>query len=323
MTKNISNKIRVQVLFESGFSKAKTIAKRTGIPERTVTHYISKLREGESLDRKPYHRNSSKVTPPIARKIIRKVRVSKRAESARSLGRTFGLDHKTVIKILRSHGFDYRRRLKRLSLTQDNMKIRLKWARKMVKRESDWPYTIFTDETSFWLHKAASSARWMKEGEDMQPTRSHGPKVHVWGGISAQGALPIRIFEENLTAQLYVKILKSRISRMRDLYPEGYILQQDNDPKHRSKLAMEYIYKHTDDQLEWPPYSPDISPIENIWAWLKNEVAKDSPQTIEALKKSIHKNWNRITPNFLVSYIDSMPNRIGDLIASQGGRISY
>ena len=44
-------------------------------------------------------------------------------------------------------------------------------------------------------------------------------------------------------------------------------------------------------QLEWPPYSPDISPIENIFHMLKNEVY-DGPQF---LKKDAL--WSRIQDN--------------------------
>ena len=65
---------------------------------------------------------------------------------------------------------------------------------------------------------------------------------------------------------------------MERLYPEGFFFQQDGNPCHKSKESMKYINENFDNLLYWPPYSPDVSPIENIWAWLKEEVAKDQPK---------------------------------------------
>ena len=49
----------------------------------------------------------------------------------------------------------------------------------------------------------------------------------------------------------------------------AWIFQQDNDPTHRGghKWAKEWMERSGCNikTLEWPPNSPDISPIENIW----------------------------------------------------------
>ena len=39
-------------------------------------------------------------------------------------------------------------------------------------------------------------------------------------------------------------------------------------------LALEFYKKNKFDRLEWPPYSPDLNPIENIWGIVKQEVNK-------------------------------------------------
>ena len=49
--------------------------------------------------------------------------------------------------------------------------------------------------------------------------------------------------------------------------------------------------------LEFPPYSPDLSPIENIWDWLKNEVTREMPALLVLSKlvwRKIGKNHSRI-----------------------------
>src|SRR4029434_8261515 len=46
-------------------------------------------------------------------------------------------------------------------------------------------------------------------------------------------------------------------------------LQQDNDPKHTSRLCKGYLNLKESDgvlcQMTWPPRSPDLNPIERVW----------------------------------------------------------
>ena len=74
---------------------------------------------------------------------------------------------------------------------------------------------------------------------------------------------------------------------------------------------------------EWPPYSPYINPIENVWGWLKHQVAKDMPKSVKSLKASIRKYWNLLDEAFLAPYFNSMPERLEMIIENEGGKINY
>jgi len=57
------------------------------------------------------------------------------------------------------------------------------------------------------------------------------------------------------------------------LIGDDFILQQDNAPIHTAKIVKKFITDSNIQYLVWPPQSPDLSPIENVWAWLKMKIA--------------------------------------------------
>ena len=61
------------------------------------------------------------------------------------------------------------------------------------------------------------------------------------------------------------KNINRKFNEMRSIDGKNWELQFDNDPKHKRKLAQKYLKKHKIVTLEWPPYFPDLNPIENIW----------------------------------------------------------
>ncbi|KAI4293447.1 hypothetical protein PAPHI01_2721, partial [Pancytospora philotis] len=69
-----------------------------------------------------------------------------------------------------------------------------------------------------------------------------------------------------------------------------------NDPKHKSALARRYMEKAGIRVLQWPSYSPDLNPIENVWAYLKMQIARSGkkPQNKGELKALIADEWRNI-----------------------------
>ena len=101
------------------------------------------------------------------------------------------------------------------------------------------------------------------------------------------------------------------------------LLQEDNDPKHRSKLATKWRIENGVKKIDWSSMSPDLAPIENVWQLLKMNLRKRKMTTYQQLVASIKKEWKRLSLNFAMKLVQSMDNRISEVIQSQGDYIFH
>jgi len=68
------------------------------------------------------------------------------------------------------------------------------------------------------------------------------------------------------------------------------MFQQDGARAHTSKATITWLDanirpKHHIPPEDWPPNSPDLSPIENVWSIMATAVYADpQPQSLQALK---------------------------------------
>jgi len=77
--------------------------------------------------------------------------------------------------------------------------------------------------------------------------------------------------------------------------------------------------------FEWPPQSPDLNPIEHLWAYLKKRIHVRKCNSITEFKKVIFEEWKK-TPTICVRLVHNLPTllkRIAEVIKNNGGPSKY
>lgn len=104
------------------------------------------------------------------------------------------------------------------------------------------------------------------------------------------------------------------------------VFQHDNAPGHCAKSVKNWLQTQPFQTMEWPAQSPDINPIENVWAYLKMKLQNKysaPPTTITDLWQRVQEQWYSITPEYCENVVLSMPKRIQTITKVKGSWTKY
>ncbi|UYV85075.1 Transposase [Cordylochernes scorpioides] len=135
---------------------------------------------------------------------------------------------------------------------------------------TEWHRVLFSDESRFCLSSDSRRVRvWRRRGERSNPAaiverptvRQRG--IMVWGAIAYDSRSPLLRIQGTMTAQRYVDDVLRPVTLP---YLQGVpntLYQQDNARPHTARISQQALQDVQ--MLPWPPYSPDLSPIEHVW----------------------------------------------------------
>ena len=182
-----------------------------------------------------------------------------------------------------------------------------------------------------------SQLRYHKDYIDGYP-KNRGFGVMLWAAIYGSYRSPLVFLERDFESKKmgyssasYIKILEDNLS---DIILPDTIFMQDNAPIHKSKATMDWLRRNKIELLEdWPPYSPDLNPIEHIWYLLKARAYKLFPEmaalrggqsTVEAaMRPLLESAWRDISVDIVGKLTDSFIDRISAVIEADGWYTKY
>jgi len=236
-----------------------------------------------------------------------------------------------------------------------NKAKRLEFCKKNLKR--NWSNVMFTDRCKLqhvFPGVSARSCGWIKKGSSWEAPKVDHPSVYnVYGGITRFGTTTLKEvtgstnyhteFENkqhqkarNITSgEYYGVVAKHFLPQGTKIFASGpgmssWTLQQDNDPTHKtpSHAAIEeWVHYHPGQPVTllkgWPPHSPDLSPIENVWGIIQQKVNKAGCKTFQEFKAKVDELYNHLSPETIKRLFDSMKARMQECIKNKGGKTNY
>ncbi|UYV75726.1 Transposase [Cordylochernes scorpioides] len=236
---------------------------------------------------------------------------------------------RTISRRLVANGLHSCRPLRRLPLTPPNRRQRLEWCRARSTWMTEWHRVVFSDESRFCLSSDSRRVRvWRRRGERSNPAaiverptvRQRG--IMFWGAIAYDSRSPLLRIQGTMTAQRYVDDVLRPVTLP---YLQGVpnaLYQQDNARPHTARISQQALQDVQ--MLPWPPYSPDLSPIEHVWDIIGRRLhALPQPRSEDELWQMVEREWRAIPQDAIRTLIDSLPRRVAACIAVRGGPTFY
>ncbi|UYV82610.1 hypothetical protein LAZ67_22000130, partial [Cordylochernes scorpioides] len=235
------------------------------------------------------------------------------------------LDHsistRTISRRLVANGLHSCRPLRRLPLTPPNRRQRLEWCRARSTWMTEWHRVVFSDESRFCLSSDSRRVRvWRRRGERSNPAaiverptvRQRG--IMVWGAIAYDSRSPLLRIQGTMTAQRYVDDVLRPVTLPYLHGVPNALYQQDNARPHTARISQQALQDVQ--MLPWPPYSPDLSPIEHVWNIIGRRLhALPQPRSEDELWQMVEREWRAIPQDAIRTLIDSLPRRVAACIA--------
>ncbi|KAI3630732.1 hypothetical protein MIR68_012167 [Amoeboaphelidium protococcarum] len=308
-----SKKAKFQALKDFNYS-FNQIAEYLKVPLSTIKSYWYRKREIEELGEKPVI--IKRATDGNVGRTIKRLRDENPSWTIRDIERELpnhlqpgerAVKRTAISKYLARTGYQYIKLKKKQLISERNIAKRLQFCKNGVLEEDLWWMQIlWSDETTF-----------RKIPKDRE--------VHM----CFFGLGPLVALDDNMNADYYLQILEEfvipEINAAKEVHGVDLTFMQDNAPCHKAMRVMDYLKQQGVQTLDWPAQSPDLNPIENLWAILKRKREKKYgvPMTRDELIDQVFAVWDEIDEELCKNLATSVYNRLTECIKAYGIQTKY
>jgi hypothetical protein len=304
-----------------------------GVGPHRVSHVLKDFTNTgivpEPLPRGPRRKVTKAILSFIDIRTLQQAHLSSAQLTAEICGRFHvHLDPSTIAYKRRQLNFRYQPPRHTQELHRRHIDERVAFCQKLLANPGWLPKIHFSDESRFVL---GDDRRWVwyRRGEQnpsaMRDTQKFPRSVMIFGVIGPDYKSRLLFVEGTIDAERYIRNL-SDLGFIEELdHKHGaleWIFQQDGAPCHTSQKAVDWIEENCDLLSEWPANSPDLNPIELVWALLKHSVAAIGPETIEELKQVIQQTWDTISIGVINKLCSGFARRLSLCLEAEGRSIS-
>lgn len=321
-----------------------TFPNRDPISKSTVHRTVSRFeRTGSVTDEQRSGRPKTATNDDVSTQVLQNIIENPHNPLSR-IAQEYGVDRKSVTKILKTHGYHpYKIRLVQ-ELSEDDYDRRVEFCDEMMRRCDEdnqfFNWICFSDEATFELSGSVNrqnlrnwadvNPHWMRDSHTQHPQ-----KLNVWAGIIGQNIVGPYFIAGNINAENYVHLLRTevvpRIQEITGLAFEQVWFQQDGAPAHFAVITRDYLNEIFHNKwigrrgsIEWPPRSPDLTPLDYFyWGYLKSKVFETKPADIDELRARIIDISNLITLEILRNVQESIYIRMAHCQGVNGHQFEH
>ena len=323
------------------------IGKELNIPRRTISNFLQRYKNRHSPYNLFHSGRPRKTSATFDRWLVRTVLTETKLPFKELKSITnIPISEQTIRRRLQEEGIRKWRGLKRPLLNDKHAKQRLKWAKEHKHWTiKDWAKVIWSDKSAIqkdsdtrtvWVWRHQNKAEKYASKNVVGKRQDGGISQMVWGCFMGNKLGPIVFIDGIIRKEEYIAILDQNLLDYIDALItddiQNVVFQQDNARPHIAKVTRDWLKEATKEHgftiMEWPPNSPDMNPIENLWSHLKLELHRrypdtkyltGSPAVIRGiLKRRLLEVWWAIGEDVLNELVESMPKRVSALIAAKG-----
>lgn len=150
----------------------------------------------------------------------------------------------------------------------------------------------------------------------------------MWGWMSADGPGELIDIPGRANGQSYLQVLQEIMQpTVRLVYPVDEVPQflffQDNCPIHRARVVQDWLRQQEGLlTVSWPSRSPDLNPIENLWAVMVQRWDCRNERRREALISHCEEVWESFRGTDLCEILVQSMRRRCDAVIDAGGALT-